>query len=440
MKRFLFLFSVIGLLSSVLNAQIAPNVVRTKIAGIDVLVYKTGVKDVVTIKGSFAAGDSFAGNGNAAVPTLCGMLLDQGTTKQDKFAIADKLESVGATISFNVDTHLVEVEAKCLKKDMPLVIGLIAEQLRTPALSAEEFEKARTQYAGSLKRSLESTDFRAGEAFTRAVYPAGHPNRPPSPEEMLKAIASAKLEDVKAFHAKYYGPASFTLVVVGDIDATALQGEVTKAFTGWTCGVAMPPTGKVGPTDAPRNQDVFMADKTSVSVVFGQASGLRYSDPDYVAVRTATSILGSDFTSRLVAIVRDTEGLTYGIRANLAHDTFGEGDWRITATFAPELLNKGIESTTKQLKSWYEQGVTAEELAKRKTNLVGRFKVGLASTDGMADSLLLSVNRGVGPEWLDKYPAKINALALTDVNNAIKKHLNPDEMLLVKAGTIPGAK
>jgi zinc protease len=183
-----------------------------------------------------------------------------------------------------------------------------------------------------------------------------------------------------------------------------------------------------------------MADKTSVSVVFGQASGLRYSDPDYVAVRTATSILGSDFTSRLVAIVRDTEGLTYGIRANLAHDTFGEGDWRITATFAPELLNKGIESTTKQLKSWYEQGVTAEELAKRKTNLVGRFKVGLASTDGMADSLLLSVNRGVGPEWLDKYPAKINALALTDVNNAIKKHLNPDEMLLVKAGTIPGAK
>src|SRR5262245_60481130 len=187
MKRLLFLFSVVGLLSSVLTAQIAPNVVRTKIGGIDVLVYKTGVKDVVTIKGSFPAGDSFAGNGNVAVPTLCGMLLDQGTTKQDKFAIADKLESVGATIGFNVDTHTVEVEAKCLKKDMPLVIGLIAEQLRFPALSAEEFEKAKTQYAGSLKRSLESTDFRAGETFTRAVYPAGHPNRPASPEEMLKA-------------------------------------------------------------------------------------------------------------------------------------------------------------------------------------------------------------------------------------------------------------
>ncbi|HET7535938.1 MAG TPA: pitrilysin family protein [Candidatus Didemnitutus sp.] len=440
MKRIFFLFSVLCLLSSGLRAQIAAHVVRTKIAGIDVLVYKTGVKDVVTIKGSFPGGDSFAGQGNVAVPTLCGMLLDQGTTKHDKFAIADQLEGVGATIEFHVDTHLVEVEAKCLKKDMPLVVGLLAEQLRTPALSADEFEKAKTQYAGSIKRSLENTDYRAGEAFTRAVYPAGHPNRPPSPEEMLAAIDQAKLEDVKAFHAKYYGPAHFTLVAVGDVDAAALQGEVAKSFAGWSGGVAMPATGKVGPTDAAKTQDVFMADKTSVSVLFGQASGLRYSDPDYVALRTATSILGSDFTSRLVAIVRDTEGLTYGIRANLNNDTFGEGDWRISATFAPELLNKGIDSTTKQLKSWYEQGVTTDELAKRKTNLVGRFKVGLATTDGMADSLLLSVDRGVGPEWLDQYPGKVNSLDLAHVNSAIKKYLNPDEMLVIKAGTIPGAK
>lgn len=439
MKQLLSLATLAFTLTATAFAQIAPNVVRQKIAGIDVLIYKTGVKDIVTLKGSLPAGDSFAADGNVAVPTLCGLLLDQGTTKQDKYAVAEKLESVGATLSFSTGLHLVEVNAKCLAKDLPLVVGLIAEQLRFPALSAEEFEKAKTQYAGSIQRSLESTDYRAEDAFSRAIYPAGHANRPASPEEMLAAIASATLDQVKAFHAKHYGPAQFTLVLVGDVEATAARGEIAQAFAGWTGGVALPATGPVGTADAAKTVDVFMPDKTSVSIILGQASGLRYSDPDSVPLRAATSILGSDFTSRLIAQVRDTEGLTYGIFSQLDNDSFGEGDWRIVATFSPELLDKGLASTQRHLREWYTAGVTANELAQRKTNMVGRYKVSLATTDGMAGSLIKAVERGVGPEWLDQYPEKVNALTPERVNGVIKKHLDPDKMVLIKAGTIPGA-
>ncbi len=438
MKHFHFLVALPFVLAASAFAQIAPNVVRQKIAGIDVLIYKTGVKDIVTLKGSLPAGDSFA-EGNVAVPTLCGLLLDQGTTKQDKYAVAEKLESVGATLSFGTGQHLVEVDAKCLAKDLPLVIGLIAEQLRFPAFSAEEFEKAKTQYAGSIQRSLESTDYRAEDAFSRTIYPAGHANRPASPEQMLAAIASATLDEVKAFHAKHYGPAAFTLVLVGDVDANAARGEISQAFAGWTGGVGRPATGPVGTADIAKTVDVFMPDKTSVSILLGQASGLRYSDPDSVALRAATSILGSDFTSRLIAQVRDTEGLTYGIFSQLDNDSFGEGDWRIAATFSPELLDKGLASTQRHLRDWYGAGVTARELEQRKTNMVGRFKVSLATTDGMAGSLIKSVERGVGPEWLDQYPEKVNALTRERVNSVIKKHLDPDKMILIKAGTVPGA-
>ncbi len=421
------------------GAQIAANAVRTKIAGIDVIAYPTGVKDVVTIRGSLPAGDVFAGDGNAAIPTLTGMLLDQGTTKQDKFAIAQKLESVGATISFSVDSEMVEVSAKCLKQDAPLVISLIAEQLRSPAFSAEEFAKAKHQFAGGLKRRLEDTNFRAADAFTRAVYPLGHPNRDPAPDELLAAVESAKLEDVQAFHKKYYGADHMTLVVVGDLDIPQLQAEVGKSFAGWTGGVAPMRPAKAVMTDAPKDQDVFMADKTSVSVVLGQASGLRYSDPDYQALRVGTAILGSGFTGRLMANVRDKEGLTYGIGSSLSGDTFCDGDWRITATFAPALLEKGIASAKRQFSLWYEAGATADEVERRKTNLVGTFKVGLATTDGMAGQLLATVHRGLPLTWLDTYPQELNALTVDKVNAAIKKYLKPDSLFLIKAGTVPGA-
>lgn len=441
MKPFTFLTLSIACSAALFGAdRVADRVVRTKIAGVDVIAYPTGVKDVVTIHGSLPAGDAFAGEGNAAVPTLVGMLLDKGTKSEDQFAIAEKLERVGATVSFEVGTQMTTIKAKCLKKDVPLVIGLIAEQLRSPALAPEELEKAKKQFAGGLERNLESTDYQAADAFTRAVYPVGHPNRQPAPSELLTAIKRATIEEVRAFHAKYYGPAHLTFAIVGDLDVPQIQAEIGKAFTGWSGGADVIHPAKASATDAAKDQVVFMPDKPSVSVVFGQASGLRYSDPDYQALRVGTAIFGGGgFTTRLMSNVRDKEGLTYGIYSTLGHDTFTDGDWSIEATFAPQNLEQGIASTKRQLTQWVEQGVTDQELADKKGDMIGTFKVALATTDGMATALLNAVHRGYDVTWLDEFPQRIQALTKDDVNRAIKKYVKPDALYLIKAGTVPGA-
>ena len=101
-------------------------------------------------------------------------------------------------------------------------------------------------------------------------------------------------------------------------------------------------------------------------------------------------------------------------------------------------MEKGIASTKRQLTLWYNEGVTDKELADRKTNLVGSFKVGLATTEGMAASLLIAVERGLDVTWLDEYPKKIESLSKEQVNSAIKKHLKPESMYLIEAGTVPG--
>ncbi len=420
-------------------AQIAPKVTRTRIAGMDVLLYPTGVKNVVNLKGSLPAGDVFSAGTNPAVATLTGMLLDQGTIKQDKFAIAAQLDAVGATLDFNIGNELLEFSAKCLKKDVPLVLSLLAEQLRSPALSAEEFDKAKKQFTGTLQRALESTDNQAAEAAGLALYPAGHPNRGTPHAEMLAAIERATLAEVKAFHQAHYGPAHLTVTAVGDLDLPQIQAELTKGFAGWTGGVALPAALPASPGDTAREQVVFMAEKTSVSVIFAQTSRLRYGQSDYQALRVGTAILGSGFTGRLMGNVRDKEGLTYGIGARLANDTFADGDFRIAGTFAPNLLDKGIASTLRQLNLWHDQGVTDKEVTDRKTNLIGSFKVNLATTDGMANQLLATVNRGLPLSWLDTYATEIAALTPAQINGAIKQHLDPAKMILIKAGSVPGA-
>ena len=57
----------------------------------------------------------------------------------------------------------------------------------------------------------------------------------------------------------------------------------------------------------------------------------------------------------------------------------------------------------------------------------------------MAGTLLAAVNRGYDVAWLDELPARVNALTTEQVNAAIKKHLKPETMVLVKAGTFGAA-
>ena len=420
------------------TALIAPRVHRRTIAGLDVVTLPTSIQDVVTIRGALSGGDVFNPPENCALADLAAGMIDKGTVKHDKFALAELLEQAGATLSFASGTHTLNFSGKCLRKDLPLVIDLLAEQLRTPRFDPAELAKLKKQLAGEHKREMEDTNYRAETAFERAIFPAGHPNRPPADEQYLADVEAATIEQVKAFHAANYGPAACRIVLVGDIDEAGAERSLASAFGGWTGGKPIPSTPKAPLPAAAATEQVNMPGKTSVTFVIGQPSSLRYADPNYQPLNMATAVLGSGFfTARLLDHVRNREGLTYGIGARLSGDTFADGSWYIEGTFAPELLEKGAASTRRELQQFSAEGVTADELKNFKVTLAGTYKVTLATTGGLASVLLNALQRGYGPEWVDEYPRRLEALTLEEVNDAIRKFIRPDKMITVMAGTLP---
>ena len=240
---------------------------------------------------------------------------------------------------------------------------------------------------------------------------------------------------MRDFHATAYGPEGMHLAVTGDLDAAAFRDEVAKAFAGWKGGHA--PKSGDAPAAVRSEKTVQLPDKSSVSVIIGQPSGLRVTDPDWLALNIGTGILGRGFTSRLVGNVRDREGLTYGIGAMLAGDSFRTGAWITKATFAPALLERGLASTRREINHWWRDGITADELEYRKSAAAGQFTVALETTHGLAEQLLRCAERGLEISWLDEFPAKVRALTAAQVNAAMKKRLDPEKMVTVEAGTLP---
>jgi zinc protease len=145
------------------------------------------------------------------------------------------------------------------------------------------------------------------------------------------------------------------------------------------------------------------------------------------------------FTGRLMSTVRDREGLTYDIGARVGDDSFTDGAFFISATFAPALLEKGLASTQRVLRQWWAEGVTPAELKDHQQNLVGTYQVGLSTSGGLAGALLATAQRGLPIDWLDRYPNLIRSLTADQVNAAIKKYLDPDKMILVQVGTLNSA-
>ena len=253
-------------------------------------------------------------------PTLTGMMLDRGTTTLDKFAIAERLEERRCE-------HLLRGRARrawrfarsACARICRMVLSILAAELREPGASRRPSSPRPSSNSSARCANPCRTRARAPRRRSRArsSRPAIRTARI-RVEDMLSAAESATLEEIKAFHAKYVGPKHLTLILAGDVDDAAVRREVAKDFAGWRGGqdyLRSAPPGAAAREVPPHDIEVPLKDKPSTTIVLGQATGMRYRDPDALPLRVGTAILGQGFTGRLMGTVRDREGLTYGIGA-----------------------------------------------------------------------------------------------------------------------------
>lgn len=421
------------------ETKIADRIIeQTPIDGIRLLTMKTGVKDVVTITGSFLGGDQYSPQANMMIADLTAAMLDKGTKNKSKFEIADKLETVGASISFSSGQYHVRFNAKCLKADIPLVLSLLAEQLREPAFNKEDLKTLKTRLVANLKRDKENTGKQAGGAFLRKLYPKNHPNYAYKIDNRIKMVNDIMPASLKYYHKTFYGLGNMTIVAVGDVDSEAFNSEVSKVFDGW----------KTSPLDKKEStlmanqvkastEYVTIKEKTSADIYIGLPIGIDRNHEDYYPLMFGTYILGGNFSARLMQTVRDEQGLTYNIQSWVGGvDNGNDGYWLIGGSFAPPMVEKGREASIEQLNKWIEGGVTKAEVEAKKSTITGSYKVGLATTRGLAGQILTNAERGRPNSYLDDFPELINALTVEQVNNVIQKYIDNEKLVFVAAGSL----
>lgn len=410
--------------------------IREKVAGIDVVSVKTSAKDFVTVAASISLGNFANENKNAMIPSLTASMLSKGTTLNDKFKFSEKLQKLGVNININASNTKISIGFKCLKKDLDQVIVLLSEELRSPLFDSKEFENLKQQFTGNVQQSLNDPNERGSIALAQAIYPKGNPNYSLSVEQDLANIKNATLEEVKAFHEKYFGPASMHLVIVGDTEGANLNNSLKKSFKNWNGGVTETLKFEEAAKSSSKTEVITIAEKPSAELFIGQYTGLKRADADYIPFYIANYTLGAGFAGRLMQTVRDNDGLTYNISSGMGGNIATGGYWMVNASFNPTLFQKGLDATMVQVTKWVNDGITIEELENKKTNLIGSFKVGMSTTNGMTRTILNFIERGLEPNYIEQYPKDIEKVTLDQVNKAIKKYIQLDKMIVIKSGSL----
>ncbi|WP_152682862.1 pitrilysin family protein [Caenimonas sp. SL110] len=393
----------------------------------------------VSVRGLVTAGGITNPPTQAALSDLVGKMLSRGTTLRTKEQIGALLNDAGATRRYLPQLAELGIEANGMARDLPMMLGVLAEELRQPAFTAAELARAKRELENDYLRADDDTSFRAQERLAQLSFSAGHPYHAPGREARARSLAALTQADLQAFHKARFGGASMILAIVGDVDANATIALVEKLFGSLARGdrPSFASVARTTPAAQPAREAVTLRGKANMNIIMGMPSGLRRTDADFEAALVGNAVMGQNaLSSRIGKRVRDTEGLSYSIYSRFLQSDELDGVWLVNANVAPQNVAKAIRSTREVIELYAREGASDAEVAVQKSYFEGNFKIALGTNSGIASNLVAAEKFGFGPAYLDEFPKRIAAVTTAQANEAMRKHFSPARLHLVVAGDL----
>jgi zinc protease len=313
-------------------------------------------------------------------------------------------------------------------------------------LDQERFEVEREVVIEELYQRLFNTAY--GEAYNRTyTLPyLGYPPYARAPIGLEEDLRAATLDEIIAFHEKYYVPNNATLAIVGDIDFGLAEALVQAYFSDIPAGEPVQPVLEHYPmpeefpapdVDSATGCQVGYAETVidplaDQPAVFGITVGPSLADPDYPAAALLAAILGKGESSRFERNLVQT-GLMPLANAFLDHSTLGGATFQLeTYVDRPEEVENARMLLRTELGKIVQDVVSEEELARAKNQLVIETLTQYYATPfDTSESLQVYTWAFDEPGYLQQDLERYRAVTVEDVQAAAQKYLCDRPLTLV---------
>ncbi len=392
----------------------------------------------VVLRINLDMGNTEALHNLSTIGSLTASMLQRGTERLDRKALQAEFDKLKANVSVGGSARGANASVTTTKENLPKVIALLDEVFKTPAFSQEELDVLKQERIVSLeqqKQQPQSQVFRQLGKHTN-VYEPGHPRYQLTIDEEINAIKSVTVQDMKDFHADFYGAQDADIAIVGDFDEAATTAALEKSLGDWNASVSYKRVpAEYSQVDAV-NKFIDTPDKAGAA--FGAMLLMPISDDhdDYPAIFMANQMLGGGFiSSRLANRLRQQDGLSYGAGSFLQASSYDERSiLGAYAICAPENLNKVEVAFKEEMEKVLADGFTEQELIDAKKGVLQNNRIDRAKDNRLASQLGSYIDLERTQAWNKKYEQAIQDLTILDVNMAFKKHVDLNNFSIVKGG------
>jgi len=399
---------------------------------------------LITIRITFRTGSIDDPVGKHGLNAVTALMIGQGGTKSMSYEeITKALYPWSASIVVQSDKEATTIIGEVHRDHLEPFYEILREVILMPRFDESDFDRNREFLTNAVVSTLRgSDDEELGKQALNVLLYEGHPYGTPwmGTEQGLKAIT---LDDVRAFHSASYTRDNYLVGVAGGYP----DGFVARVERDLTRGLPAA-VGLKTPLPPPRELEgieMLLVKKQAIAtaVSIGFSIDVTRADDDFYALLVANSYFGEHrtFNGRLMQKMRGDRGLNYGDYSYI-ENFIQDGGSRFPLPNTPRRqqffsiwirpvphhnAHFALRQAMRELRVLVEGGLSATDFEASREFLLNYSKLYVQTASRRLGYVMDS--RFYGSNYfIDEIQQRLPLLTVDDVNVAIRRHLQYDNL------------
>lgn len=395
--------------------------------GMIVLTGENPASDIVAARLYIRAGGRYEPLEQSGLSHLLSAVITKGTERLSSQEIAERVESVGASMGADATADYCLMSLKTVSADFAEMLELLAELVRLPSFPNAEVELERKLVLQGI-RSMQEQPFAVANAQLRQILYGSHPYAISSLGTEA-TVAQLDRTALQHYHQTYFRPDHLVMSIVGRIDPEVAVALVERFFGDWQVS-ASPVSALNLPTPVAQPERVVTEQDTQQAIVMLGYLAASVNQSEHIALKLLNTYLGNGLSSRLFVELREKRGLAYDVSA--FYPTRLDTSHFVTYIgTAPDNAAIALEGLYHEVERLHETLLTAEELQTAKNKLLGQYALGKQTNAQVAQIFGWYEILNLGIAFDQQFQQEVASVTAEEIQQSVHKYLTHPSVSLV---------
>ena len=393
--------------------------------GLDVILHQDKSDPIVAVAIQYHVGSNREVPGKTGFAHLFEHMMFQQSENVGQDQFFKKIQGAGGTLNGGTSSDGTMYYEVVPKNSLEMVLWLESDRMGflENTVTKSAFANQQNVVQNEKRQSYDNRPYGFNQTvIAKNLYPAGYPYNWTVIGEM-EDLFNASVEDVKAFHSKYYVPNNTTLVLAGDFEIEEVKPLIEKYFGEIAPGeliVDMKPQ----PVTLSETKKLFHEDnfaKTPQLTMVWPVSE-NYSSDSYALDFLAQALSGDKKFPFYKVIVKEKKLAPRAGVYNRSMELSGQFTISINAN-AGTSLNDVEKAVFEAFQVFENNGITEQDLEKYKAGLETEFYNGISSVLGKSFQLARYNEYAGSPGFIEQDIANIQSVTIPEIMNVYEKYI-----------------